>query len=260
MKRLIAILFLVAVALTSLGSAQFIDGGHRKVFTPGGGGGCTAGSDIAICAVTGKTSAQTTSGDTQDSTNGTTLALPSIDCTGANLIVVIGTGGSAVVTSVADSSGNSYASIVTNGNMTAWYAQNATVSSTLVVTPTFASTNFRRAAAWCLSHASISAALDTSAVMTSTSGVSPVVTGNITPAAAGGIIIMMAGNDDGLSTSFTANNGFTLTFGLNGTMGGVASKDTNAMTKLGATGAQTPSMTMSATGGATRAVAVAFKK
>lgn len=194
----------------------------------------------------------------------TTLATPSTNSIGTDTIfVAVQWAGSDTVT-VSDSASGALTACtggtsVNGGSMATFYKQAATGASNSVVTATFAfAQDFRRIMVWYLSGGHASAVIDAGCVNNSGSA-SPGTTSALTPSSAGGIIIGAVSNNDGLTTTFTANNGFSLSFGANGTLNGTATFDTNAIEKLNSTGAQTPSVGMSATGGSWRMVSVALK-
>jgi hypothetical protein len=218
------------------------------------------GSNVAIT---------TTSGNANDASS-TSLISASANATGANTIVIAcqSSSNNTVTTTITDSSSNTWTQFTGGesenvGTLRMYYAKGATVSGTHTVTCTFGSAStFRRIMVWYLSGASATAPDDGITQHNEITAGDPITatTASLTPSAAGGIIIFAGSNNDGSTCVFSANNGFSLSFGTSGTLNGVATKDTDGMTLLNSTGAQTPSMGMTAGGGRVRVIAVGIKK
>lgn len=199
-----------------------------------------------------------------DNTASGSIGVTGFDTTGANaMFVAVEWGGSGTAT-VADTTNGAYTACTTgtasaNGVLSTYYFQNAATSASLTVTATLdSSRSFRRIMVWALSGGHTTALID-AGCNAATGTTSPATTASLTPSSAGGIIIAPVSDNDGINCTFTANNSFTVAFGANGTLGGVTTFDTNAIEKLNSTGAQTPSVGLSAVGGDWRMVAVALK-
>lgn len=196
----------------------------------------------------------------------TTVASNAMNCTGANLMVAaVQINGNVTITVADNVNAGNYTSCgraVANGALEMFYKPSASSAAITVTATMNSATQFNRIMTWCASNANASPADDTPITGTpTTSPVTASVPGaTITQSAAGGAIIAAATNDDGSTATFTANNSFTLLYGANGVIQGTTTHDSNMMKLLNSTGAQTPSMSMTALGGQARIVACAFKK